>query len=79
MDNKPYCEENGKQNWRCVNLEGMKKLKIDVMIMGGARFYKTLVYQYNPLFKIDPVQVVEWVYDKLPSLERREDVKLIFY
>lgn len=49
------------------------------MIMGGARFYKTLVYQYNPLFKIDPVQVVEWVYDKLPSLERREDVKLIFY
>lgn len=58
----------------------MKKLKIDVMIMGGgARFYKTLVYQYNPLFKIDPVQVLAWVVEQLPSLKNRKDIELFLY
>ena len=49
------------------------------MIMGGARFYKTLVYQYNPHFKIDPVQVVAWVVEQLPSLKNRKDIKLFLY
>ena len=31
----------------------MKKLYIDVMILGGAKFYCSLIYQYNPLFKLD--------------------------
>ena len=46
---------------------------------GGGRFYKTLHYPFNPLFKIDPVQVVAWVAEQLPSIRGRKDIKLIFY
>ena len=54
-------------------------LKIDVMKDGGGRFYKTLHYPFNPLFKIDPVQVVAWVAEQLPSIRGKKDIKLIFY
>lgn len=57
----------------------MEILKIDVMKDGGGRFYKTLHYPFNPLFKIDPVQVVAWVAEQLPSIRNRKDIKLIFY
>jgi len=57
----------------------METLKIDVMKDGGGRFYKTLHYPYNPLFKIDPVQVVAWVAEQLPSIRNRKDIKLILY
>lgn len=57
----------------------MEILKIDVMKDGGGRFYKTLHYPFNPLFKVDPVQVVVWVAEQLPSIRNRKDIKLIFY
>lgn len=57
----------------------MKRLKIDVMIMGGARFYKTLVYTYNPLFKIKIEDIVAYAMDRLPSLRNRDDVKIVVY
>ena len=47
--------------------------------MGGGRFYKTLHYPFNPLFKIDPVQVVAWVAEQLPSTRGRKDIKIIIY
>ena len=31
----------------------MKKINVDVMIHKGQKFYCTLVYLYNPLFKFD--------------------------
>ena len=56
-----------------------KRLKIDVMVMGGGRFYKTLVYTYNPLFKIRSDEVFRFVFDRLPSLRNRTDVELVLY
>lgn len=56
-----------------------KKLKIDVMTMGGGRFYKTLIYTYNPLLKIKLDEVFRFVFDRLPSLKNRTDVKLVLY
>lgn len=49
------------------------------MLQNGKKFYRTLKYQYNPLFHINLDAVIDWVYEKLPSLEKREDVKLILY
>ena len=57
----------------------MEILKIDVMKDGGGRFYKTLRYPFNPLFKIDSVQVVAWVAEQLPSTRGRKDIKIIIY
>jgi len=49
------------------------------MLQNGKKFYRTLKYQYNPLFHVNLETVIDWVYDKLPSLESRNDVQLIFY
>lgn len=57
----------------------MKTMKIDVMILGGAKFLCTLTYQYNPLFKVKYVDVLEYVYQKRPSLKYRKDVHLYLY
>ena len=57
----------------------MEIIKIDVMLQNGKKFYRTLKYQYNPLFHVNLETVIDWVYDKLPSLESRNDRKLIFY
>ena len=57
----------------------MKKMKIDVMLNGGGKFYKTLCYMYNPLFKFDFDAMCDWVLDQLPSLRSREDVELVIY
>ena len=54
----------------------MKKLYIDVMVMNGAKFYCTLVYTYNPLFKADQDDVEKYVMEKRPTLKHRKDVVL---
>lgn len=55
----------------------MKKLSIDVMLRGGAKFYCTLKYEYNPLFKINLEDVIRFVFERLPSLKDRDDVQLV--
>ena len=55
----------------------MKKLKIDVMILGGAKFYCTLVYTFNPLFRLDLNDVARFVNEKRPTLKYRKDVVLM--
>lgn len=49
------------------------------MIQGGAKFYKTLIYFHNPLFKLNVVDVHDFVISKLPSLKQRNDVELVMY
>lgn len=55
----------------------MEKMIIDVMIMGGVKFYCQLIYSYNPLFKIDIADVARFVLEKRPSLRHRKDVVLV--
>lgn len=55
----------------------MKTLSIDVMVQGGAKFYCTLKYQYNPLFKLSPDDIGRFVYEKRPTLKYRNDVRII--
>ena len=55
----------------------MEKIIIDVMIMGGVKFYSQLTYSYNPLFKIDIADVARFVLEKRPSLKHRKDVVLV--
>ena len=55
----------------------MKKLLIDVMLMGGGKFYCQLTYKYNPLFKLDLKDVERFAYEKCPSLKNRKDVVLV--
>ena len=55
----------------------MKKLKIDVMLKKGTRFYKTLVYTYNPLFKVTFEDIAKFAVNELPSLKNRKDVELV--
>lgn len=55
----------------------MKKVKIDVMILGGAKFYCTLVYQFCALFKLNMADVERFVFEKRPTLKYRNDVVLI--
>lgn len=57
----------------------MKVMMIDVMINGGGKFYKTLRYMYNPLFKFDYEAMLDWVLDQLPSLRSRNDYQLVLY
>lgn len=55
----------------------MKALSIDVMILGGAKHYCSLEYQYNPLFKLSPEDIARFVYEKRPTLKYRNDVMII--
>ena len=55
----------------------MKKLYIDVMILGGAKFYCSLIYTYNPLFKLDLDDVSRFVLEKRPSVKYQKDVVLM--
>lgn len=55
----------------------MRKLFIDVMVQGGVKFYCSLIYDYNPLFKLDIKDIEEYVYKKRPTLKYRKDVVLI--
>ena len=55
----------------------MKKLYIDVMINGGAKWYCSLIYTYNPLFKLDLEDVARFVNEKRPTVKYQKDIVLI--
>ena len=55
----------------------MTKLNIDVMTQGGEKFYCSLVYMFNPLFKLNIDDVIRFVYSKRPTLKYRKDVVLV--
>ena len=54
----------------------MDTVYIDVMTDRGNHFYKSLQYSYSPLFKFDLKGMLSWLYDSLPSLKTKDDVKL---
>lgn len=55
----------------------MKNLYIDVMVQGGLKFYCSLIYTYNPLFKLDLDDVARFVNKKRPTLKYQKDVVLM--
>ena len=55
----------------------MKKLYIDVMVLGGAKFYCSLIYTYNPLFKLDLDDVGRFVLQMRPCVKYQKDVVLM--
>ena len=55
----------------------MKKVNVDVMVQGGVKFYCTLAYPFNPLFKLDFEDVAKFVYEKRPTLKYRQDVVIL--
>jgi len=57
----------------------MEKIKIDVMTNKGTRFYRTLRYEYNPLFKIKYEELLKWVQKKCPLLKYEKGIQLIIY
>ena len=58
-------------------MKSEKKLYIDVMVQGGAKFYCSLIYTYNPLFKIDMEDIAKFVNEKRPTLKYQKDVVLM--
>lgn len=56
----------------------METLNIDVMILGGVKFYCTLKFTYNPLFKVSPQDLMDFVLSKRPTL-RYEEIQLFIY
>lgn len=58
--------------------ELMETLNIDVMILGGVKFYCTLKFTYNPLFKVSPQDLMDFVLSKRPTL-RYEEIQLFIY
>ena len=57
-------------------MKHLKKIYIDVMILGGAKFYCSLIYCYNPKSKPDPDDLERYVDSKYPTLKYRNDVVL---
>lgn len=47
------------------------------MTMGGAKFYCSLIYMYNPMFKINLEDVERFVNEKRPTVKYQKDVVLI--
>jgi len=56
----------------------MAILIIDIMIRGGKKFYRTLRYKFNPLLKINPKAVEEYVFQHCPLLKYEKGVIIIF-
>ena len=57
------------------------KNKITIDVMKGEKFYKTLLYDYNPLFRFDDTEMqrcLRWVTDELPSLKTAKAATLYF-
>jgi hypothetical protein len=54
----------------------MMNLSIDVMTMGGTKFYRSLQYPFNPLFQFDMKQVKSWIMDRLPLLKYEKNIVL---
>ena len=52
--------------------KGMEHIKLDVMVEGGARFYCTLTYEHNPLFRLRAKELEAFVLRKRPTLKYRE-------
>ena len=46
----------------------MKTLNID--IMNGERFIKTLHYKYSPIFNLDLAEVEEFIREKVPTIRK---------
>ena len=46
----------------------MKKLDID--IMNGDRFIKTLHYKYSPIFNLDLDEVEKFIREKVPTIRK---------
>ena len=57
-------------------MSATKKMVIDVMVMGGMKFYCQLTYRYNPLFKINVDDVARFVMEKRPTLKYQKGVVL---
>lgn len=55
----------------------MKKLYIDVMLMGGVKYCCSLIYLYDPHSKINIADVERFVNEKRPTLKYQKDVVLI--
>ena len=55
----------------------METMKIDVMLNGGGKFYKTLRYKYSTLFQFNYDAMFDWVMEQLPSLKNRDDYILV--
>ena len=56
----------------------MSKINIDVMTHGGMKFYDSLRYEYNPLFKLDMEKISTWVLKHRPLLKYEKDIVLFF-
>ena len=54
----------------------MNVVDIDIMTDNGNHFYKSVQYNYSSLFKFDLKSMMSWLYDSLPSLKTKKDVKL---
>lgn len=55
------------------------KDKIAIDVMKGDSFYKTLLYDFNPLFRFDNTEMercLRYVTGELPSIKSRTDVTL---
>lgn len=56
----------------------MSKIDVDVMTNGGVKFFATLKYEYNPLFKLDMAEIFTWVLERRPILKYERDIWLFF-
>lgn len=54
----------------------MKKLSIDIMTMGGAKFYRSLQYSFNPMFLFDIQEVYAWIMERCPLLKYEKKIVL---
>lgn len=52
----------------------MNTILIDIMTCGGAKFYGTLRYEYNPLFKLDIAEIFTWVLERRPILKYEREI-----
>ena len=56
----------------------MATLILDIMTGGGKKFYRTLRYSFNPLLKINPKAVEEYVFQHCPLLKYERGVMIIY-
>lgn len=54
----------------------MKRLSIDIMTMGGVKFYRSLQYLFNPNFQLDMKKVYAWISDRCPLLKYEKNIVL---
>lgn len=50
----------------------MEKLHLDIMVEGGARFYCSLTYLYNPRVDLRAKDLEAFVLSKRPTLKHRK-------